>query len=63
MFSQITGIFAEKAHLLDTVIDNIELISDYYQRASVPFTIRETDSLFSKFKDLGIISDHVLVKE
>ncbi|XP_077299894.1 decapping enzyme, scavenger [Arctopsyche grandis] len=57
------GIFTEKAHLLDTVIDNIELISDYYQRASLPFTVRETDALFTVYKDAGIVADHVLAKE
>lgn len=43
------GIFCEKSHLLDTVIDNIELMPDYYQRATLSFVLKETDALFEKF--------------
>ncbi|KOB72995.1 putative histidine triad protein member [Operophtera brumata] len=41
------GIHAEKAHLLDSVIDNIQMMGDYYQKASLPFTIREMDNIFN----------------
>lgn len=43
------GIFCERSHLLDTVIDNIELISDYYQRATLSFVLKESDSYFNKY--------------
>ncbi|KAJ8705984.1 hypothetical protein PYW07_010761 [Mythimna separata] len=47
------GIYAEKSHLLDTVIDNIEMIGDYYQRATLPFTIREMDNIFNIYETNG----------
>lgn len=47
------GIHAEKSHLLDTVIDNIEMMSGYYQKASLPFTMREMDSIFEVYKTNG----------
>lgn len=43
------GIFCEKSHLLDTVIDNIELMPDYYQRATLSFVIRESDAYACKY--------------
>lgn len=43
------GIFCEKSHLLDTVIDNIELMSDYYTRATLSFVIRGTDPYLVKY--------------
>ncbi|XP_077996338.1 m7GpppX diphosphatase-like [Glandiceps talaboti] len=42
-----------KAHLLQDVIDNIEMKSDYYQNKSISFTVREKDPLFLKFKEAG----------
>ncbi|GBP26835.1 m7GpppX diphosphatase [Eumeta japonica] len=50
------GIYAEKSHLLDTIINNIEMMSDYYQRASLPFVIREMDNLFNVYETNGYIS-------
>lgn len=47
------GIFCEKSHLLDTVIGNIELMPDYYQKATLSFTVKESDSLFSKLEGLS----------
>ncbi|XP_050680229.1 m7GpppX diphosphatase [Leptidea sinapis] len=49
------GIYAEKSHLLDTVIDNIEIMSDYYKKATIPFTIREMDSLFNIYETNGYV--------
>ncbi|XP_045781240.1 m7GpppX diphosphatase [Maniola jurtina] len=49
------GIHAEKSHLLDTVIDNIEMMSSYYQQATLPFTIREMDTLFNVYETNGYI--------
>lgn len=43
------GIFCEKSHLLDSVINNIELMPDYYQRATLSFVLKETDGLFKRF--------------
>lgn len=43
------GIFCEKSHLLDTVIDNIELMSDYYTKATLSFVIRSTDPYLGKY--------------
>lgn len=40
------GIFCEKSHLLETVIDNIKLLGDYYAKATLPFVIRESDPMF-----------------
>lgn len=43
------GIFCEKSHLLETVIDNIKLLPEYYAKATLPFVIRESDSMFKEF--------------
>lgn len=40
------GIHCEKSHLLDTVISNIELMPDYYQRATLSFVVKKTHPLF-----------------
>ncbi|KAI9492628.1 HIT-like domain-containing protein [Zychaea mexicana] len=45
-FADAPGVVAGQAHLLDTVIDNIELYDDYYQRAKLPFTIGERHPLY-----------------
>lgn len=47
------GIYAEKSHLLDTVINNIEMKPDYYQQATLPFTIREMDNIFNIYETNG----------
>lgn len=49
------GILAERAHLLSNVISNIELMPDYYQKVTLPFVVRESDKLFSKFEEKGIL--------
>ncbi|KAG8193320.1 hypothetical protein JTE90_003803 [Oedothorax gibbosus] len=46
----------EKAHLLDTVINNIELFPSYYKDATLPFTLNELDPLLTKLKDASVIS-------
>lgn len=43
------GIFCERSHLLDTVINNIELIGDYYQKAILSFVLKESDPYCSKY--------------
>ncbi|XP_073987271.1 decapping enzyme, scavenger isoform X2 [Rhodnius prolixus] len=39
------GIFTEKSHLLSSVINNIELLPDYYQKATLSFVLREGENL------------------
>lgn len=36
-------IFCERSHLLTTVINNIEIANDYYQRATLPFPLPAND--------------------
>ena len=50
------GFGCDKSHLLDTVIDNIQRDSNYYQNASLSFVVREKDKLFRKYKDSGYFS-------
>lgn len=45
------GIFCEKSHLLDTVINNIELLSDYYQKCTLSFILNENDKLFKLYEN------------
>ncbi|XP_033647487.1 m7GpppX diphosphatase-like [Asterias rubens] len=40
-----------KAHLLSDVIENIELMSDYYQKKTLSFILREKDGLLARFKE------------
>lgn len=44
------GIQCEKSHLLATVISNLELVPDYYQRATLCCVLKETEKLYEKFK-------------
>jgi len=46
------GIYCERSHLLDSVISNIELVADYYQKATLSFTVRESDKLFEKYNEI-----------
>ncbi|CAG9572641.1 unnamed protein product [Danaus chrysippus] len=50
------GIYAEKSHLLDTVINNIEMMGDYYQKATLPFCKGEIDSLFNVYETNGYVT-------
>lgn len=43
---QVPGAYAERAHLLSTVIQNIRLVPDYYQRSSLTFVLKVTDPLY-----------------
>ena len=47
------GFGCEKSHLLDSVIDNIQRDSNYYQAAALSFVVREKDKLFKKYQDSG----------
>lgn len=59
-----SGIHAERAHLLTTVINNIALVPDYYKKGTLPFTVRHTDKLFSVLSDKGkFVSLHEIKKK
>lgn len=45
------GIYCGKAHLLGSIIDNIRLIPDYYQKATLPFVVGEKSSLYLAIKE------------
>jgi m7GpppX diphosphatase len=47
-FSDAPGVVSGQAHLLDTVINNIELYPDYYQKATLPFIIGERHQLITE---------------
>lgn len=49
------GIHTERAHLLTSVINNIELVPNFYQVAALPFPVKQTDKLFSIFNEKGVI--------
>ncbi|XP_072933841.1 m7GpppX diphosphatase [Epargyreus clarus] len=49
------GIYADRAHLLDTVINNIEMMNDYYKKAAIPFTVREMDMFFNVYETNGYV--------
>lgn len=44
------GIFCDKAHLLNSVIDNIKLMPNYYERATLSFVARENDKLYHAYQ-------------
>lgn len=46
------GIYCERSHLLDSIISNIELLADYYQKSTLSFTVRESDALYTKYAPL-----------
>lgn len=47
------GINVGKAHLLTTIINNIEMQSNYYQKATLDYVIKESDPLFNRFEEKG----------
>lgn len=51
------GIYVEKAHLLSTIIKNIELMSDYYTKAVLSYVVAEGDPLYTKFVKEGVINE------
>lgn len=38
------GVLTERAHLMSTVISNLELMGDYYQRATLPLRLKDHDA-------------------
>lgn len=57
IFYFFVGIFVEKAHLLSTVMRNIELMSDYYTKAVLSYVVAEGDPLYIKYKEEGAITE------
>ena len=47
------GFGADRAHLLRDVVQNIELHTDYYKKATLTYIVRENDDLYTKLKDYG----------
>lgn len=47
------GTQVERAHLLSTVVSNLEMCGDYYQRVTLGYTVKEGDGLCDKFKEAG----------
>ncbi|XP_055902887.1 m7GpppX diphosphatase [Eupeodes corollae] len=45
------GIWCEKSHMLETVINNLELVSDYYKRATIPFVAYEGNKLLDIYDE------------
>ena len=47
------GINVERAHLLSNVIKNIEKQANFYELATLPFCVKERDSLFGAYVKAG----------
>lgn len=47
------GITVERAHLLNDVIQNLELDSQYYARRTLTYALRADEPLLQKFKEAG----------
>lgn len=47
----IPGTSVERAHLLDTVINNIHLLPDYYQKVSLNYCLQEDSNLLRKIQE------------
>ncbi|XP_032683948.1 m7GpppX diphosphatase [Odontomachus brunneus] len=55
------GIYVEKAHLLSTVIRNLELMPDYYTKAVLSYMIRKDTPLYERFKSHGVLPSDIKV--
>lgn len=49
------GVQVDRAHLLSTVINNLELMPDYYTKCILSFLVFEGDSLCTKFREHGVV--------
>jgi m7GpppX diphosphatase len=49
------SLYAGKAILLDDVIDNITMNGDYYAQCSLTFTVGQTEELYKKLEESGVI--------
>jgi m7GpppX diphosphatase len=47
------GTVVGRAHLLDDIINNLELQDDFYKRKTLTYILRENDGLYSCFKQAG----------
>lgn len=47
--SEASNAGVERAHLLDTVISNLMMVPEYYQRATISFRISSSDALYNEF--------------
>lgn len=47
------GTQVERAHLLSTVLSNLETCGDYYQKATLGYTVKEGDGLHTKLEEAG----------
>lgn len=52
------GIVCEKSHLLNSVINNIELMPDYYQKSTLSFTVGEKSNLYKAIKKSQSTADN-----
>ncbi|XP_050736336.1 m7GpppX diphosphatase-like [Eriocheir sinensis] len=50
------GTWVGKAHLLSSVISNLETCSEYYQRATLPYTLKDNSPLSAMFEEKGYFS-------
>ncbi|XP_013119512.2 m7GpppX diphosphatase [Stomoxys calcitrans] len=49
------GIYCEKSHMLDTVINNLELLPDYYEKASLPFVLYDGNKLLELYESKNVL--------
>ena len=50
------GAVVGKAHLLTDVIDNLRIMSDFYQRKTLACILRENDDLYETYRKSGKLS-------
>ena len=46
-----------EAHLLQEVIDNIQLANDYYQKKTISFCVKESSTLWREFVESNVPKD------
>jgi len=51
------GVSCEKAHLLESVIANLELDPSFYRRATLPFVAREREALYAAYREQGYFEE------
>ncbi|KAK2579493.1 hypothetical protein KPH14_010805 [Odynerus spinipes] len=51
------GVHINRAHLLSTVINNLELMPDYYTKCILSFLVFEGDPLCDKFREHGVLGE------
>lgn len=48
------GVEAERAHLLQDIIQNLEADDEFYARRTMQFRVRENDALYRAFNDKAV---------